>query len=141
MTRENIVKIECPECGQENTVPRPWELMCQKCNAQLGSGKYSKRMMSAWTALFLGVGGTIGASQLLNADRYPMNVEHTIIEDCIKETKRPLTYSYIRNKRDVCICALAETQSEFDAGAHGDKNIRNDFMRAFERNAAQCIDK
>lgn len=141
MDEPQNVSIECPQCGTSNAIPRPWELTCQTCKAQLGGGKYSKRAISAWTALFLGVGGTLGASQFFNADRYPMALEHAIIEACINESKRPMTRPSTTDKRDVCICALTETQSEFDADAYDDTATRNKFFDTFEENAKQCISK
>lgn len=140
VAKDKNVEIECPECGTNNAIPLPWGMECQKCNAKLKSGKYSKRMISAWTALIIGVGGTIGASQLIGADRYSIEDEYTIIDACINESKQPMSYTNIIKKRDVCACALADTQDDFDADAFSDKATRGDFIRTFEKNAARCSD-
>lgn len=139
MSDTSKVEIECPTCGHDNTVPRPWELRCQKCNASLKSGKYSKRIMSTGAALVLGIGGTLGADQMLSTDRYPINLEYAIIDSCINESKRPLQYSRIINKRDICICALEKTQGDFNANA--DNITKDDFILTFEKNADECINE
>jgi hypothetical protein len=139
MAETKNVEIECAKCGSSNVIPRPWELSCNKCNAPLSSGKYSKSWKTAWAALVFGSFGTYHATNWIAADRYPIQVEHAIIESCISASKRPMARSIIVNKRDVCVCALKKTQDEFDAGAYRGKNKKNEFISTFEANAVFCV--
>ena len=136
---EKNVELECPKCGTHNAIPQPWGIKCQKCNAPLGKGRYKTRLISAWGAFFFGIGGAVGVSQYLETDRYPIQVEHSIIESCISDSRRPLAYSNILKKRDICICALEETQKDSELTVDGNKNIGKKFIDAFEDNANHCI--
>ncbi|MBL4693321.1 MAG: hypothetical protein JKY92_08345 [Magnetovibrio sp.] len=139
MTKTNDIKIECPKCGTDNAIPQTWDLICLTCEAPLKSGKYSKRFISVWAALAIGAGGTIGVDQMFKVDRYPIKVEHTIIEDCINRSRIPMTNPDIVKKREVCICALSKTQNDFDAEPFDGKKLKHEFSQVFAGNAVQCI--
>lgn len=133
------LEIECPHCAAENTFPLPVDITCKECGGVLTNSKYKQPLISAWLALFVGVGGTIGASQLMDVNRYPMKDEHTIIESCINESERPQIRLSAYVKRDVCACALAKTQEDIDADEYKDKGKTRDFFNTFEASANKCI--
>jgi len=59
----------------------------------------------------------------LEIDRYPIKVEHSIIENCISSYEQPLKYNHIRKKKELCICF------EFD---------NEEFLNIFENKAKKC---
>ena len=139
MDETKALEIECPHCKAENSYPLPMNIKCQECDGILTDGIFKQKLIPAWLALFVGVGGTIGANQLMDVNRYPMKDEHTIIESCINESKRPQIRSSAYVKRDVCVCALVKTQKDIDADKYKDKGKTRDFFNTFEASANKCI--
>ncbi len=72
----------------------------------------------------------------LEIDRYPIKVEHSIIENCISSYNKPLNRSHIRNKKEVCICALGKTELEYDY--ENFENDKNEFIEIFENKSREC---
>lgn len=73
----------------------------------------------------------------LEIDRYPIKVEHSIIESCISSYDQPLKSSHIRNKKKVCICALGKTELEYDYTRFQYDNTG--FIEIFETKSRECI--
>jgi len=73
----------------------------------------------------------------LEIDRYPIKVEHSIIESCISSYEKPLKRSRIRNKKEVCICALDKTELEYDYESF--EYDTNGFIEIFENKSRQCM--
>jgi len=72
----------------------------------------------------------------LEIDRYPIKVEHSIIENCISSYEKPLKRSHIRNKKEVCICALDKTELEYDYESF--QHNTNRFIEIFENKSRVC---
>jgi len=72
----------------------------------------------------------------LEIDRYPIKVEHSIIENCISSYTQPLKRSHIRNKREVCICALDKTELEYNYESF--EYDKNRFIEIFEDKSRAC---
>jgi uncharacterized protein YcfL len=72
----------------------------------------------------------------LEIDRYPIEVEHSIIENCISSHEKPLKRSHIRNKKEICICALDKTELEYDYDNFMYDN--NGFIEIFESKSREC---
>ena len=92
--------------------------------------------MSAKGAIVLGLGiGTL-LGGTFETERYPMRLEHSILENCISSYNEPLSTSRIRNKKKICICALEETIKEYDHKKY-EKN-QDDFLEKFENKSKEC---
>ncbi len=111
--------------------------MCRKCGNGL-SGKiyYQFGKLPVALALALGIGSTWAVTEIVQTNRYPILVEHAIVESCINEPMRPYSKYQVLRKRQICGCALEATQSEFDEKEYGE-NTR-EFLRTFEKKAASC---
>ena len=72
----------------------------------------------------------------LEIDRYPIKVEHSIIESCISSHEKPLKRSHIINKKEICICALDKTELEYDYESF--QYDTDGFIEIFERNSREC---
>lgn len=72
----------------------------------------------------------------LEIDRYPIKVEHSIIENCISSYEQPLKRNNIRNKKEVCICALDKTELEYDYESF--QYDPNGFIEIFEKKSKEC---
>lgn len=73
----------------------------------------------------------------LQTDRYPMNIEYKIIEKCISNYSEPIKQEILKNKREVCICALEKTELEYPYKIFIDN--KDKFLNIFEMNAIECI--
>ncbi len=73
----------------------------------------------------------------LEIDRYPIKIEYSIIENCISSYDKPLKYSHIRNKKEVCICALDKTELVYDYKSF--KYNQNGFIEIFENKSKECM--
>jgi len=73
----------------------------------------------------------------LEIDRYPIKQEYQIIENCISAYNQPLKRSHIRQKKDICICALDKTELEYDYVKYNEDNAY--FLYLFEDKADECI--
>ena len=72
----------------------------------------------------------------LEIDRYPIKVEHSIIENCISAYEKPLKRSHIRNKKEICICALDKTELEYNYESF--RYDSNNFIEIFENHSRGC---
>ncbi len=72
----------------------------------------------------------------LDLNRYPIQKEYTIIDNCINAYREPVSESLLRVKRDTCICALHETELGYSYKDF--ENNQEDFLDIFERKIEEC---
>ncbi len=134
------LEINCPNCDEENTVKLSAEIKCKNCEEPLTKikyGKLKKPFIGTLTAIIIGSVGGHQVVEYFDTDRYPMSIEHSILENCISSYDEPLRTSRIRKKKEVCICALEDTINEVSYSEYKDSN--NMFIRVFELKAKDCI--
>ncbi|WP_345977985.1 hypothetical protein [Sulfurimonas sp. HSL3-7] len=73
----------------------------------------------------------------LEIDRYPIKLEYEIIENCISAYEEPLRRSHLRNKKDICICALDKTELEYEYESF--QLDQDGFLDIFEKKADKCM--
>ncbi len=73
----------------------------------------------------------------LQTDRYPINVEYTIIEKCIFNYNEPINEKVHIDKRKICICALEKTEINYPYELFREDNNR--FLNIFETKARECM--
>lgn len=130
--------ITCPNCDKKNSIKLQSKTKCGNCKESLTQweyNKFKKPMIGAFSAFL------IGGVSIYNIDnyfdkRYPMSVEYSIIDSCIRSDEEPLYRSYIRQKKDVCVCALSKTTNDFDYSDYKDSEDR--FLIIFEKKAEEC---
>jgi hypothetical protein len=130
------MQIECPKCFKENDLDGA-PVTCTHCKEDISNYKFKSPILSATTALVLGVGGFYAADKyVLPDDRYPLAVEYSIIDSCLSNDRRPIAYQIYDRKRNICICTLEETLKDVSY-----RNYRKDqanFITQFERNVRKC---
>ena len=104
MSKEKIeiLNISCPNCDEENTIKLSSEIKCKHCEEPLTKTKYEKLkkpFLGTVTAMIIGSVGGHQIVEYFDVDRYPMSVEHSILENCISSYKEPLRISRIRHKK------------------------------------------
>ena len=141
MSKKKIetLNINCPNCDKENTIKLSSEIKCKHCQEPLTKTKYEKfkePLIGTVTAMIIGAFGGHQIIEYFDADRYPMNVEHSILENCISSYNEPLRTSQIRHKKEVCVCALSKTIKNYDYDEF--KKDQDEFLIIFENNSKEC---
>lgn len=134
------LNINCPNCNEENTIKLSSEIKCKKCEEPLTKIKYEKLkkpFIGTLTAIIIGSVGGHQIVEYFDTDRYPMSVEHSILENCISSYDEPLSTSIIRNKKDVCVCTFYKTIKEYDYEEY--KKNQYDFLNIFESKSRECM--
>lgn len=134
--KDNILEVDCPHCYQENKINLQKAIKCKHCEKPLLGEKYTKPIVSVLTAMIFGLGSGIAIDESFETDRYPISVEHSIIENCISSYNKPLKKSYYKNKRNTCICALKKTEDILDYGDYKDDQYQ--FLNIFEQESKKC---
>lgn len=139
--------ISCPACGEDNEINPGSSLVCHKCKKPLG-GKdpyYRFGLASIAILMALASGGTWAVTEFIETDRYPILVEHAVMEDCINQSRKPLSRSHLLKKREICACALERTEKDlseedFEFAATNKKRYWNvKYVKIFEKHAEDCL--
>jgi len=140
MIKHSKLEIVCASCGQDNTFETSFPIVCKECNEPLSdSGSYSRfGALAGVIMLGVGAGGALGVAAITEDNRYPVLVEHAIIEECISNSRKPLSRRTLLNKRILCVCALEETQNELDVDDWTQN--RPQFISVFEKQAKECYE-
>lgn len=134
------IEIICGSCSKENTVKLSNELKCKHCEDKITGKKYIRKpwiLIPTTIVVLSGVAGGVYIDEKFETDRYPMSIEHSLIENCISSYEKPLDRSNIRKKKEVCICALEDTISDVSYSEY--KDSKSLFIRVFGNKAKGCI--
>lgn len=154
------LELICPECQKTNSANIRTELHCKYCKEELTDKTYVKEpkqcvpfFTSIVVGTILGGAGTVGGGIYLlkqspvnekttqnnTSSRYPIDNEYIIINSCISEDQRPLQHTYLIRKKEICTCALNETQRHYDFSAYSKNELG--FFNTFEKNVDNCMEK
>lgn len=132
--------IECPHCRHDNDIEQAEQIRCKKCEKDYKGFSFSKRKWIASGTIFIGIafGVHAGKEHLLhnNAERYPMKEEYALLDSCVNASNNLYTISNYQNRRNVCLCALAETQKQMSY-SEAAKNVDN-YRKVFNINLSNC---
>ncbi|MBF4312821.1 hypothetical protein EAY03_23960, partial [Vibrio anguillarum] len=88
------MKIECPHCQTDNDIEFAENIACKECEKSFKGFKFSKRkLVSASTALAVGLFGGYKVNGALEDERYPIEVEYAIVDTCINSAKNMASVS------------------------------------------------
>ena len=134
------LEVNCPNCDKENIIKLSSEIKCKNCEEPLTKWKYNqfrKPFIGTFSALLIGGFAGHHIDDYFEKNRYPVAVEYKILDNCISSYDMPLRRSYIRDKKNVCVCAFSKTIKEYDYGDF--KENQNDFLMLFEQKANECM--
>ncbi|HHY0447896.1 TPA: hypothetical protein ACVU4T_004878 [Vibrio parahaemolyticus] len=131
------MKVECPHCHTDNVIEYAEHISCEKCEKNFKGFKFSKRkLVSASTALVVGVVGGYKVNGAFDEERYPLEVEYAIVDTCINSSKNMVSVSWYESKRETCLCALSQTEKSVPYSDY--KSDQNLFLSNFKLNARSC---
>lgn len=115
--------ITCEGCRHKNYFPIDRNTQCNKCGKLLFRtkgrvGKVVRKVLVIGGAF--AVGSVVTAVDLARDPglqiffRYPMVIEYEITERCVRASGGYLNLSKFYPKKEICLCALENTQLEFD---------------------------
>ncbi|MCP5170218.1 MAG: hypothetical protein H6999_10750 [Hahellaceae bacterium] len=131
------MKIECPKCFKENNLHLAAKVKCGNCQEELTGKTFKKTIMSGGAILAIGLVGGQVAEYAFFDNRYPMNVEYSIIEACTSSYQEPVSRAVYGNRKKVCLCAMEDTMNEISYIRY--KVEKKAFLSAFEENANKCM--
>jgi|GEM_PF-1597122 hypothetical protein len=142
MSEKELINIRCPHCFEDNAFNLSKDIKCKHCDKKLTNNKYIKPIISGLatfsTAAIIGIGSGIAVDEyFIDPNRYPVNVEYSIINSCISQYDRPLALSKFRIKKAVCETTLVQTQKKYNYNNY--KNDKNGFLKEFESQADNII--
>jgi len=135
METTNTLQLKCPKCKKMNTVEMSSPITCHHCKETL-TNKKSKNMLAVVVvaaAIGLGAGHTLDDS--FEPNRYPVEDELAIIEQCASTRSGMYGYQY-QEKRQACSCALIETQKVYDYESFKENQMQ--FLTEFKEHVMQC---
>lgn len=131
------MNIECPKCFKNNNLNLEAKVNCGHCKEEISGYTYKKPIISATTALMIGVGGFyVTDKYVLAEDRYPVEIEYSLIDSCVSSSREPMRYRYYEWKQDICFCSLEETMKEVSYRDY--KKNEHEFLAKFEGNVKKC---
>lgn len=137
---ENKIEIVCSKCSKDNTVKLSDKLHCKHCEEEITAKKYIKKpwiLIPTTVAVLSGIAGGVYIDEEIETDRFPMAVEHSLIESCIAIDEKPLRRVEIRKKKEICVCALKNTIEEVEYSVY--KDNKNLFILSFGKYANECM--
>lgn len=134
------MQIECPSCSKDNEIAFGDDILCSECKKSFAGHSYKKfhkPLISASTALLIGVFGTYKADRILLEDqRYPLNVEYEIIDSCVNSSRTLMNAQRHAVKTNACICALEKTMDEISYKEL--KKNESKFLTRFRKSLESC---
>ncbi|MBE1275501.1 hypothetical protein [Enterovibrio baiacu] len=131
--------IECPHCATNNSIDFAEHITCCECKKSFKGQsfrKLKKPLLSAGTAVVLGIIGGIKTEQFLDENRYPIHVEYAIVDTCLNSSNRTLHISQYKDKRSVCLCAIESTIA--NVSYRDFKESQKLFNEPFKAAIAEC---
>jgi hypothetical protein len=141
MTAEkNRIELRCPHCFEDNKIDVSKSLHCNSCKKTLMNSKYIKPLVKSGsifvTAIVVGLGGGSYLDDYFERERYPINVEYSIIERTLSSDNTPVSKKRYQQKKELCIEALEETQKDFNYAQFKETPIA--FMNEFDKQVSKA---
>lgn len=134
------MKIQCPSCSENNEIAFAKHIECGKCKKTFEGHSYQKikkPLISATTALILGASGAYYIDKhWIETPRYPIIVEHHILNICTNGSQSVLNARAYQQKTQVCACALKKTMNEINYSEF--KKSEPNFWTRFESEVPNC---
>lgn len=133
------MQIECPSCSTDNKIEIGGSILCNKCKKPFSGFYYKKAKkttIAATAALLIGAYGGYKANNSKEAERYPIEVEYSLINVCLNGSSEKVTIEQYIEKQDICTCALSKTMNNLSYSSYNeDQSV---FFSSFENNQAKC---
>ena len=135
----NKIEITCPKCSKDNTVKLSDQLNCKHCEEEITGKKYIRKpwiLIPTTLAVLSGVAGGVYIDEKIETDRYPISIEHSIVESCIHADGKIRNKKYVIEKKEICVCALENTIDEISYSEFQNKKYK--FTTVFSQQIANC---
>jgi hypothetical protein len=123
-------------CGDEAEFGATIKFHCKTCKNVIEKFTIKKPLKAAGIFAVLAYGGSQFIDYAITDNRYPLNVEYSVLEACASSYNKPLSYSSYDEKKKICLCAFEDTMNEISYLRY--KVDEKGFLEAFEINAKSC---
>lgn len=134
------MQVECPSCQTDNQIEYAENIVCSACKESFNGHafkKFKKPLISASTALIIGIYGTYKVDDIFFEEkRLPIQLEYELIDSCVNSSNKALRSSRYISKKEACMCALEQTLLKLDYREM--KKNEALFMTRFNSNIRIC---
>ncbi|EGQ9892969.1 hypothetical protein ACI1G1_003415 [Vibrio cholerae] len=109
---------------------------CCTCNQPVKGLQLKKKLK--YMAIIGVVGYGVGqvTENVIFDNRYPLEVEYSILDACVNSSGSPLSLKQYRSKQKVCLCAVGETINTVNYSSY--KSSSHEFNQVLLRNLNRC---
>lgn len=134
------MNIECPKCSTIHRLNVDCDLLCKKCEEDLAKHSYKIHKKSALSVTGALVLGAFSYHQIdehfFTENRYPLSIEYSIADGCIRSDQTPVTMQVLQAKRNMCLCGLNKTIQDIPYKEY--KQDPKKFYNSFAANTLDC---
>ena len=130
------MEIACPKCGTDTRLPLPFGITCASCKAHIADGKFDRRTPRLGRLVIVAAATGALSYTIMSSDRYPIATEYALVESCVGNSKRSFLDREVREKRDICMCALEQVQQDWTLDDF--EKDRKIFFKTFRTKAEEC---
>lgn len=138
MEEKNQINLQCPKCKKKTAVNLSKAVKCLHCNETITNHNVKRIVAIAAAALTIGIGSGHAIDDSFEKNRYPVDVEYGIIENCITANEQRLSYKNYSRKQDICECALLKTQEKI--GYTTLQMNEDGFLKEFQEQVSSCLE-
>jgi hypothetical protein len=139
---ETLAALPAPSCScaKENT-EYIIELIvkCNTCKKVVKQKTITNPYKVAALLTIISYGVTQFIDYAVTDNRYPLDIEYTVMDSCTNSYERPLVRSAYGKKKSVCLCALEDAMNEISYTRY--LVDKKGFLDVFEEKAVDCIEQ
>ena len=112
-TESTTIEIECQGCSEENSIDFQRSIPCKKCAKPITGKRYKLAPLGLIPFLFGIASYDILDRTVFSEDRYPLQVEYSMVDACINSDQRPISRQQYSEKQTLCLCAVEKTIEDY----------------------------
>jgi ribosomal protein S27AE len=142
MTKETesstLLIVNCPACSAGNELDQHHRIDCGKCEKPITGHTYAVKGVSAMFAFDVGVAGYgLVDRNLLNTERYPMELEYAMVNACANGDLSALPRQMYESKQEVCLCAIEKVEEALPYSELEERE--SEFRGVLQSSVSECL--
>lgn len=124
------------KCGDGSSIGAQIILSCKTCKNLVDKIEIKRPVKATAIAAVLAFSGSSFISYAVTDNRYPLSVEHEVMDACVSSYDKPVSRRIYGIKTEVCLCALEDTMNQISYIRY---NVdESGFLDVFEDKAKAC---
>lgn len=109
---------------------------CSSCQKAVKGLQFKKKLKYAAIIGVIGYGSGQALESVVFDNRYPLDVEYSIIDACVNASGKALSSSQYKNKQNLCLCAVEDTINDVSYSTY--KSSTHIFNQSLQRSLNKC---